>query len=115
MSRTTDKPQSASKTQRHNLGMLWTSLFLLVVSDGIVTEYLVARRFGREWNPLLVAWVGDDKFLLLKAAGAALAILLLWDISKRNHRIALVVSCCFVLLYGAIVLWNLFLCFLGWL
>lgn len=107
--------QPGTRTERHNLIMLWGSLFALVLSDGIVTEYLVAQRIAFEWNPLLANWVGNSGFLLIKAIGAILAILVLWDISKRNYRLALAASCCFVALYIVIVFWNVFLSFQGWL
>ena len=92
--------------------VLWVALFTLVVSDGMVTNYLTAHGFAREWNPLLVNLVGNIGFLLVKAFGAMLAIFLLWDISKRHYRLAFVVSYCFVLLYGAIVFWNIFVYFM---
>jgi hypothetical protein len=95
--------------------LLWASLFVLVVSDGIVTQYLIAQRFAWEWNPLLTFWVGDSGFLLLKSVGSLLAIFILWDISKRSYRIALAASCCLVLLYTVIVLWNLSLYLIAWL
>ncbi len=99
---------SPRRAQRYNLLILWGSLFALVVADGILTEYLVAYRFGVESNPFLIALVGNLGFLLLKCAGAALAIFFLQDISKRNYKLALSASILFVLFYILIVFWNLF-------
>ena len=94
---------------------LWACLFILVVADGVVTEYLIAQRFAWEFNPLLTVWVGDSGFLLLKAVGSLVAIFILWDISKRSYRTALIASSCLVLLYTVIVFWNLSLYLIAWL
>jgi hypothetical protein len=95
--------------------LLWICLFMLVVADGVVTEHLIAQRFAWEFNPLLANWVGDNGFLLLKAAGSLLAIFILWDISKRSYRTALIASACLVLVYTIIVYWNLALYLIAWL
>lgn len=99
------------RVQKRDFIMLWISLFALVLADGIVTEYLIAHGLASEGNQILAPLVGTSMFLPLKAAGAALAIFILWDISKFHSRIALVASCCFVAVYSAIVFWNVSLCF----
>lgn len=108
-----DNYDTQSRVQKRNFIMLWISLFSLVVADGIVTEYLIAQGLASEGNQLLAPLVGTSFFLPVKAAGAALAVFILWDISKFHPRIALVASCCFVLLYSLIVFWNVSLCLLG--
>jgi hypothetical protein len=102
-----------SKAKRCDLMLLWGSLFTLVVADGVITEFLISRRFAWESNPFLAGLVGDSGFLALKAFGATLAILILWDVSKRHYRIALAITCFFVFIYAVIVFWNLFVFYLG--
>lgn len=91
--------------------MLWVSLFALVLADGVITEYLITQGLASEGNLLLAPLIGTSVFLPLKAAGAALVIFVLWDISTHHPRISLAASCCSVVLYSAIVFWNVSLCF----
>lgn len=107
------KYETESRVQKHNLIMLWISLFALVIADGVVTNYLIAEGLASEGNQLLDPLVGTSIFLPVKAAGAALAVFILWDISKFHPRTALAASCCFVILYSLIVFWNVSLCLLG--
>ena len=88
--------------------ILLVTLFALVVSDGLITEFLVKQRYAWESNPFLQAWVGDDAFLAIKAVGALLAVLGLSNISKRNYKLSLICTSCFVVLYTVIIFWNLF-------
>jgi len=88
---------------RYLLGML----IVLVVSDGVISNFVVTRRLGWEWNPFLQNWVGKDVFLAIKVLGVFLCALILWDIYKRWPKLALIASLCFVVLYAGIVLWNL--------
>ncbi len=82
-------------------------LILLVISDGLLTHFLVTD--GRAWegNPFLRPLVGDVGFILLKAAGVLICAVILWDIHRRFPKLALVSTWFFVVCYGAIVLWNL--------
>jgi len=96
-----------SKARRRILILLWATLFSLVVADGVITEFVISQHLARESNPFLAEWVGDRGFLVLKAGGAALAIFILRDVSKRHYRLALTSTCVFVLVYTAIVFWNL--------
>jgi hypothetical protein len=81
-------------------------LVVFVISDGFLTEFLIGRGLVREGNPLLQPLVGDTGFLVLKAAGALICAVLLWDIYRRFPRVAMTATWCFVVAYGAILLWN---------
>ncbi len=97
----------------HRIRLLLGALFALVVSDGLISKFLVSQRFGLEGNPFLQPWVGEDNFLIMKLAGALFAVLILWDIHKQNPRLSFVSASCFVMLYTGIVLWNLFAFFIA--
>ena len=79
----------------------------LEISDGVVTQFLVEGGLAREGNPFLRSIVGEANFMVLKVVGAILCVLILWDIYKRFPKVALISTSCFVMAYGAIVLWNL--------
>ena len=83
-------------------------LFGLIVADGILSDFLVSRNLGREWNPLLSALMGGEQFMLVKVCGALLVILLLWKIYTRRPGMAVVGSLCSLVFYTAIIYWNLF-------
>lgn len=83
------------------------TLVALVVADGLITNFLVGNRLGVEGNPFLQSWVGNQGFLVLKAAGVLLCAFILWDIFKRQPKLAMISSLCFVVLYTGIVFWNL--------
>jgi hypothetical protein len=83
-------------------------LVLLVTADGIISKFLVTHRLGIEWNPFLQTWVSDDKFLIIKLAGAVVAALIMWDIYRRNPKLSFLSTLCFVTLYTGIIYWNLF-------
>lgn len=95
-------PTSATHMKR-----LLVLLSLLVIVDGVVTEFLVKNGFGREGNPVLVDLVGTKVFLILKVVGALLCALVLWDIYKKWPKLAVISTSCLALGYSAIVLWNL--------
>ena len=92
-------------SQRFRLLLL--TLVLLVVADGVISQFLLTNRFGLEGNPLLRRWVGEDSFLLVKSLGALIAALILWDVYKRFPRVAFIATTGFVVLYTAVVYWNL--------
>lgn len=98
-----------------NLMLLWGALFSLVVTDGIITQYLITHGIAWELNPFLASFIDDNTFVLAKAVGVILAISILWDISKRNYRIALAASSFFVIFYTLVVLWNTYLCTMKWM
>ena len=88
---------------RYLLGLL----VILVIADGLVTNYVITAGHGWEGNPFLRPLVGNAGFLVLKVAGALLSALILWDVSRRYRRLALAVTSSFVVFYGLIVLWNI--------
>jgi len=82
-------------------------LILLVVSDGVVTRLLLNDGLAREGNPFLQPLVGENGFLVLKLVGSLVCAFILWDVSRRFPKVALVTTWIFVIAYGALVLWNL--------
>jgi hypothetical protein len=107
--------ENNSHIKIRNLMLLWGALFSLVVTDGIVTQYLITHGIAWELNPFLASFINENVFLLIKGAGVLLAISILWDISKRNYRIALAASSFFVMFYTLVVLWNTYLCTTKWI
>jgi hypothetical protein len=83
------------------------ALIALVVSDGVITHFLVQRGLAQELNPFLRTLIGGGNFLLIKVFGVLLAVLILWDIYKQWPKLARISSFCFVGLYAGIVGWNL--------
>jgi len=92
---------------------LLATLFFLVVSDGLVSHFLITGGFAREGNPFLVPLVGEGNFLILKVVGGLICVLILWDIYKQRPKMALTSSSCLVALYTGIVLWNICIFFIS--
>jgi len=86
---------------------LLIALVVLCYLDGIITNFVVTRGFGREGNPLMKGLVGDWKFPVLKAMGGLLCALILWAIYKRWSKLAVVSTSFLVVVLAGIVLWNL--------
>lgn len=86
---------------------LLATLSVLVIADGLITQAVVGQDLAREGNPIMQPIVGDDSFLVVKVLGAIVCSLLLLDIYKRWAKLALISTSCFVIFYGAIVVWNL--------
>ncbi|MFC2060671.1 DUF5658 family protein [Chloroflexota bacterium] len=91
----------------HQLRLLIGTLIALVVSDGLISRFLVTQGFGLEGNLLLQTWVIEEKFLVIKLVGALFAALVLWDIHKLNCRLAFISTLCLVISYTLIVFWNI--------
>ncbi|MFC2066487.1 DUF5658 family protein [Chloroflexota bacterium] len=87
-------------------------LIVFVFADGLLTNSLIEMGIAHEGNPFLQPIVGDVGFLVLKAVGALLCVVILWDIYKRLPKVALITTSFFVVFYGVIVLWNSSLFFL---
>jgi hypothetical protein len=51
--------------------------------------------------------VGEPLFFIVKIAGALVAALILWDISRRHPKLGAVATSCCVGAYSLIVLWNM--------
>ena len=86
---------------------LWVILVVLVVTDGIITNLLIKHDIAHEGNPFLQVLAGGNSFLLIKAAGVILCVVLLWDIYRHWRKLALTATCCFVVVYSGINIWNL--------
>jgi len=93
--------------------LLLGTLVALVVSDGLISNFVVTHGFAYEGNPFLQRWVGEDIFLVLKLLFAFLAALVLWDIYKHNPKLALLSTMCFVVSYTFIVFWSLYVFFIA--
>jgi hypothetical protein len=85
---------------------LLSLLVLFVVSDGLLTQFLIDGGLAREGNPFLQPLVGDVGFIILKSAGALLCAFILWDIYRHFPKLAVIATWCCVVAYGVIVLWN---------
>ena len=83
----------------------------LVTADGLISQFLIKSRLGREGNPLIEPLVGEHIFIPLKVFGAMLCAFILWDIHKRWPKLAWVATSCFVAIYSGILFWNI-ACFL---
>ena len=92
---------------RHTIKYLLVLLVILVISDGLVSSFLINHGVAREGNPLLQEVVGKDVFLILKVIGAVVSAVILGDVSRHRPRMAVTASLCFVAVYSVIVLWNL--------
>ena len=86
---------------------LLLTLIALVVSDGLISQFIVRHGLGREGNPFLQTFVSEGNFLLIKLAGALLCTLILWNMYKTRPRVALISTLSFVILYTGILYWNL--------
>ena len=91
------------------LGLLVT----FVISDGLLTYFLIKHGLAREGNPFLVPIVGEGNLMVLKVVGAILCVIILWDIYKRFPKLALISTSCLVVICGGVVLWNLGLFFVA--
>lgn len=91
--------------------LLLGTLAALVVSDGLISKFLVAHGFAREGNPFLQIWIDEDIFLVIKIVAAFFVALILWDMYKRHPKLSFISTLCFVMLYTIIVFWSLFVFF----
>ena len=91
---------------RNRMKYLLGLLVILVISDGLLTRFLIDGGLAREGNPLLQPLVGEAGFLILKVVGALLCAFILWDVYQRFPRAASIVTWCAVVAYGMIVVWN---------
>ena len=89
------------------MSYLLSALIVLVVSDGLISHFLVRSGLGWEGNPFLQTWVGREAFLVIKVFGVLLCALILWDMYKRWSKLALISTSCFIVIHAGIVLWNL--------
>ncbi|UCG54729.1 MAG: hypothetical protein JSV32_00470 [Dehalococcoidia bacterium] len=83
------------------------SLLALVVADGIISQFLIEEGLGREGNPLLKTIATDSDFLIIKMCGAVISVIILWNMARRKPKLVLISSSIFVLIYTAILFWNI--------
>ena len=79
----------------------------LVVADGLISNYIVRSGLGREGNPFIQSIVGQTSFIFIKLTAAFIGALILWNVFRQHPRLGLVSIIFFVVLYTAIVWWNL--------
>ena len=91
---------------------LLLALILLVVLDGVLTEFLIGEGRAEEVNPFLEPLIGQTGFMLLKIFGSLFCAFVLWDVYTRHQRLAMSAAWIAVIGYGVIVLWNTSLCLL---
>ena len=87
-------------------------LVTLVVSDGLISQFLVLNGLAQEGNPLLRPLIGEGHFLFIKVVGALVSAIILWDIYKRRPKLAMIISLFSVAVYTGIVYWNLAVLFI---
>ena len=97
----------------HPIGYLLSTLIALIILDGVITVFLVRHGLGREGNPFLEGLIGEPIFLIIKVVGALLCAIIMWDIHKRQPRLAVISTTCFVFLYVGILSWNFLVMFIN--
>jgi hypothetical protein len=103
------KIRQGGTTMKYLLGLL----VVFVVLDGLLTRFLIDGNMAREGNPLLASIVGENAFIAIKASGALLCAVILWDVYRRYPKLAKIVTWCCVVFYGGVVLWNSSIFILG--
>lgn len=99
---------SGSRAVKYLLGLL----VFLVVADGVITNMLITRDIARESNPFLWHIAGSHWLVLVKALGAGVCAVVLWDIYRHWPRLGFFSVCLFNLAYMVIVGWNCALFFI---
>ena len=89
------------------------ALIALVISDGLISQFLIRQGLTWEGNPFLETLVAGETFLTIKVLGVLVCALILWDIYGQWPRLGLISSLCFTGLYVGIVLWNLCVFFIA--
>ena len=97
----------------HRIRYLLSALIALVILDGLISVFLVRNGLGREGNPFLEGLVGEPIFLLIKVVGVLLCAIIMWDIYKRQPKLAVISTTCFVVLYAGILFWNFLVLFIS--
>jgi hypothetical protein len=85
----------------------------LVVSDGLISNFIVQSGAGMESNPLTQGIVGQTSFVFVKLSAAIIGSLLLWKLFRQHPRLGRAGIIVFATLYTAIVWWNLTTWFVG--
>ena len=98
-----------SRQIRNLLGMM----VALVVTDGLLSQFLLTQRLAWEGNPFMRTLIGEGSFLSIKVAAAVLSAIILWYIYKKRPMMAIVGVVSSVILYTGIVYWNLSVFFIS--
>ncbi len=98
--------QVFSQGSRKKIIIMLAVLVVLVVGDGLLTQYLVPSGKAEETNPFLAPLIGENSFMILKIVGSILCALILFDIHRRFPKVAFIATWIAVAGYAAIVLWN---------
>ena len=85
----------------------------LIVADGIISNFIVLSGLGTEGNPFIQSIVGQTSFVFLKLIAAFFGALILWKVFKQHRRLGLASIIFFVVLYTAILWWNLGIWFIS--
>lgn len=101
------------KSRMHQARYLIGLLACMVVADGLISNNIMSNRLGFEGNLIIESIVGQTSFVLLKLVAAIISALILWRVFKKHPRLGLVAIILFVLVYTAILWWNLFTWFIG--
>ena len=94
-------------SRAHQIRYILGALIALVISDGLISQFLITQGLAWEGNPFLETLVGGDTFLTIKVLGVLVSALILWDVYRQWPRLALISSLCFLTLYTVIIIWNL--------
>ena len=81
----------------------------LVVSDNLISQFLVGHGLGQKANPFPETLVGGWNFLVIKVLGVFVCTVYLCDLCTRRSKQAMILTMCFIVLYSVIVLWTLFI------
>lgn len=94
-------------------GYLLCVLVVLVVADGLISNFIVRRGLGREGNPFLESMVGQTSFLSIKLLGALIGAMILWKVFSRHPKLGMASIIFFVVAYTLILWWNLAVIFIA--
>ena len=95
--------RSKMREARYQLCLLGS----LVVADGLISNYIVRSGLGREGNPFIQSIVGQTSFIFIKLTAAFISALILWKVFRKHPRLGLVSIIFFIVIYTAILWWNL--------
>ena len=95
-----------SQAGQRKMTYLLIILVLLVVLDGLLTQFLIDGGNAHESNSFLAPIIGDTGFMLLKIFGSLICAFILFDVYRQRPRWGIVATWIAVMGYGAIVLWN---------
>ncbi len=91
----------------YTIRIILGALFGAIVADGFVTNFLIHNGLAKEANPFMQYWILEGKLLPLKIFGGLLAVVYLWVIYRRHHKLSICVSSMCLAAYTFIVFWNL--------